>query len=356
MSREVRRRLHVVWPHRPRWLAGLLVPAALLYGIIRNPGGSWSYIKKGGKLFGWHVFRNFYLDISTIILQPDLLHYEFGALAVGKMYLPEFLQCKSVVSFRGYDLNFSGLDKADYYQEIWDRADAVHCLGGDLWRRALRRGCSSEKPHAIISPAIDTEVFVPENREHAEVVGIPERPLRLVSLGRLEWKKGYEYALDAVRQLVSQGICCEYRIIGGGEYLGPIAFSRHQMGLDKVVQLVGPQSRPEVITQLLWGDVLIHAAVSEGFCNAVLEAQAMKLPVVCSDADGLPENVHDGETGFVVPRRRPGAMAEKLSLLAQDPVLRQRMGQAGRERVTKYFRLPQQISAFEQFYQQVLAK
>lgn len=81
----------------------------------------------------------------------------------------------------------------------------------------------------------------------------------------------------------------------------------------------------------------------------------MSLPVVCSDAGGLPENVADGETGFVIPRRDPQALAAKLAQLASDPGLRQRMGQAGRERVLRSFKLQEQIAAFEQLYQELLA-
>jgi colanic acid/amylovoran biosynthesis glycosyltransferase len=103
-----------------------------------------------------------------------------------------------------------------------------------------------------------------------------------------------------------------------------------------------------------WADIFLHSAVSEGFCNAVLEAQSMSLPVVCSDADGLAENVEDGLTGFVVPRRDPQSLANKLALLARDPELRQRMGKAGRERVEKHFQLPMQIEQYEQFYQMIL--
>ena len=105
---------------------------------------------------------------------------------------------------------------------------------------------------------------------------------------------------------------------------------------------------------MLWADVFLHAAVSEGFCNAVIEAQAMKLPVVCTDADGLPENVCEGETGFVVPRRDPEAMALGLSRLAADPSLRERMGRAGRRRVEKHFRIEDQIVAFDRAYARLL--
>ncbi len=82
----------------------------------------------------------------------------------------------------------------------------------------------------------------------------------------------------------------------------------------------------------------------------------MELPVVCTDADGLPENVADGETGFVVPRRNPAALAEKLEVLWRDPALRERMGKAGRRRVLEKFRLVDQLNRFERFFEQVLEK
>jgi colanic acid/amylovoran biosynthesis glycosyltransferase len=94
--------------------------------------------------------------------------------------------------------------------------------------------------------------------------------------------------------------------------------------------------------------------VSEGFCNAVLEAQAMQLPVVASDADGLPENVAHGQTGFIVPRRNPAALADKLALLAGDMELRRKMGAAGRARVEDCFTLPQQIAAFDRFFREMV--
>ena len=100
-------------------------------------------------------------------------------------------------------------------------------------------------------------------------------------------------------------------------------------------------------------DVLLHAAVSEGFCNAVVEAQAMGLPSVVTDADGLSENVSHGETGFVVPRRDPGAMAEKIAFLAQDPDLRESMGKSARRRAEEMFSIERQIEDFVDLYSEL---
>lgn len=348
---DLRRRVHVQWPDRPRWLAVLLLPLALLSCLLEAPGQTWRYLRRGWRRFGPGVLRWLYLDAGLIRLRPDVLHFEFGSLAPERMHLKELLGCQVVVSFRGYDLNSVGLDRPDYYQTVWEQADAVHLLGQDLWQRAQQRGCPPEKRHTLIPPSIDTDEFSPPGREAEESL---ERPLRILSVGRLDWRKGYEYALQAVRLLLEQGIACEYHLIGDGEYLEAVAFARQQLGLKDVAELLRVQPRREVKAQMAWADVFLHPAVSEGFCNAVIEAQAMRLPVVCSDAGGLPENVADGETGFVVPRRDAQALAAKLALLAGDPDLRLRMGLAGRERVLRCFRLEDQLSAFERLYRELL--
>ncbi|MEJ7712207.1 MAG: glycosyltransferase family 4 protein [Pyrinomonadaceae bacterium] len=146
------------------------------------------------------------------------------------------------------------------------------------------------------------------------MVGTVEHPLRLLSVGRLDWRKGYSTArCKPYRCCAHKGIFCEYRIIGEGDFLGPLAFARHQFGLEDVVHLQGAQTREQVKQEMLWADVFLHAAVSEGFCNAVVEAQAMSLPVkVCSDAGELPENVAHGETGFVVPRRNAPLITQRI--------------------------------------------
>jgi colanic acid/amylovoran biosynthesis glycosyltransferase len=348
----LRRRVHASWPVRPRWLAVLLTPVALLACLTCAPRQTARYLRGGWRRFGLDVLRRLYLDAELIRLRPDLIHFEFGSLAPERMYLKELLNCRVVVSFRGYDLNYVGLDQPGYYQPVWDGADALHLLGEDLWQRAQRRGCPADKRHVLIPPAIDVNVFTPNKQHNRDYAG---RPLRILSVGRLDWRKGYEYSLQAIRMLFDQGVPCEYHLLGGGEYLEALSFARHQLGLDGEVELLGAQPHQVVRTQMAWADVFLHAAVSEGFCNAVIEAQAMSLPVVCSDAGGLPENVADGVTGFVVPRRNPRALADKLAQLAGDPGLRQRMGQAGRERVLRCFRLDDQIAAFEQLYREVLS-
>jgi Glycosyl transferases group 1 len=80
----------------------------------------------------------------------------------------------------------------------------------------------------------------------------------------------------------------------------------------------------------------------------------MGLPVVCSDAGGLPENVLDGETGFLAPRRDAAAMGDALVRLARDGELRLRMGDAARRRAETELSAERQLDRFEELYRRVL--
>lgn len=350
---ELRKRVHAQWRHEPRWAAVLLWLPVLLMTVARAPRAVARYWRAVRPRFGWGAFKRFYMDATLIALGPDILHFEFGALAVEQTYLKEALDCALGVSFRGYDLNYAGLENPDHYAQLWAAVDAVHVLGLALWQTAVERGCPPDKPHALIPPAIDKELFAGGGLTR-QMEGDNARALRILSVGRLEWVKGYEYALCAARELARNDVPFEYRIIGKGSYLESLAFARYEMGLESSVHFLGRQGQPAVIEQMKWADVFLQASVSEGFCNAVVEAQAMALPVVAADAGGLPENVADGRTGFVVPRRDAAALADKLALLAGDAALRHRMGVAGRERVENCFSLPQQIAAFERFYREMV--
>lgn len=352
---SLRQRVHVTRLPKSPVAGGMSAAVIAARTLFRKPSGVARYVSRKGASPRERL-RAFYLDARLIELAPDVVHFEFGALAVGRERLGERLNARLVVSFRGYDLNFAGLGRPGYYDELWRHVDGIHVLGDDLLRRARRRGCPVDIPYARIPPAIDPQSFSTSNRAHHERVGSDvARPLRIVSVGRLEWKKGYEYALTTVAALAGRGVHVDYRIVGEGRFREALELAIRQLGLGDRVQLLGALPAAAVRAELGRADVFLHAAVSEGFCNAVLEAQSMQLPVVTSDADGLGENVADGVTGFVRARRDVASTAKALARLAEDPGLRQRMGTAGRERVLTSFDPTQQLDEFDRFYRRVLA-
>ncbi|RYD59437.1 MAG: glycosyltransferase [Sphingobacteriales bacterium] len=292
------------------------------------------------------AIHDFVAYAPMVQIKPDIVHFEFGTLAATFRDIKDYFQVKVSSSFRGYDLNYVALDRPDYYTKVWSSFDGYHFLGNDLRSRAVKRGYRHNRFEALISPAIDTSLFQPEEKKASE-------KLIIISTGRLVWKKGYEYGIRAVARLKEKGIPFEYRIIGDGEHLQAIQFTIYELGLEHDVILLGKKNKTEIKKLLSEGDVFLHPAISEGFCNAVLEAQAMGLPVVTTDADGLSENIMNGITGFVVPKWDVAAMADKLEWCAGHPAEAQAMGRKGIERIASEFRLEDQLDQFRNFYQKL---
>jgi colanic acid/amylovoran biosynthesis glycosyltransferase len=162
----------------------------------------------------------------------------------------------------------------------------------------------------------------------------------------LIWKKGYEYALQSIRVLKDRGINLEFNILGDGPERDRVVFTIHDLELNDVVQLHG-QNSPEKVREVLRNsDVFLLSSLTEGISNAVLEAMACGLPVVTTDCGGMREAVTDGVEGFVVPVNDVEAMSEALHTLCQNPQLRKRMGNAGRQCVEKSFSLTRQVQQF----------
>lgn len=348
----LRHRVHVR-PRRPsRRRVVATFPFILATALLRAPAATVRYLWRGRLAYGRAVFTHFCEDATLVRLQPDVIHFEFGHLAVNREPVGRLVGSALVASFQGYDLNYVGLDaEPGYYDKVWIHLDVAHFLSASLLERAERRGLPADASVRVVMNGVDP-AFDGTGRTHVDAVGSVDRPLRILSVGRLHWKKGYIYSLQAVRELRDAGLVCQFRIVGDGDGRDEVLFERQDLGLVDAVALEGALGSDRVRELMGWADVLVHGAVSEGFCIAVAEAQAMGLPVVATDADGLRENVVDGETGYIVARRDATALAERIRRLAADPDLRQRMGRAGVVRIRSGFSLDAHVDGIESVYRE----
>lgn len=354
---DVRRRIHVAPPTdslRRILTRGLLV---LFKTVLRHPGGFARFVVhcwKHRKTHPLGFLKALYSRLHFVGHKADILHVEFDVQGAGIVDLKAFLKCKILLSGRGALQRTSLLDEfPDLPSYLFRHADGYHFISEYLRRNSLKMGLPLSTRTWIVEPAIDLTLFTTLSSRSFE-----NSPIRLITVARLDWSKGHEFAMDAVALVAQSGLSVEYTIVGDGNYREPAEFAARQYGLFQsgVIGFAGSVSREQVIKYLHNADIMILASLSEGFCNAVIEGQAAGLPVVCSDAGGLPENIEDGVTGFVVPRRNPEAMAEKIIQLARDPELRCRMGEAGRERAIGRFELNKQIEAFSRLYQELAAR
>lgn len=289
-------------------------------------------------------------DYKILQAKPDILHFEFGTGAVEKIYLKKLLGCKVVVSFRGFDLNFFKLGDNQVYQAVWDAADGFHFLGSDLLERARQRGFKGDKLIQLIPPGIDLALFSPSQTKAL----VHSSEIKVVSVGRLIWKKGLNFGLLAFSKFLKKGGRGTYHIIGEGPAWEELRYYAQELGIAGDVVFHGKCSPKQVQTLLNQSDVFLHPSISEGFCNAALEAQAMQLPVVCFAVGGLPENVVHGETGLLAPLGDWQQLAAYIDQLWANPNQRLQMGEKGRQRIAEMFNVEKQIAAFDELYQQVM--
>jgi glycosyltransferase involved in cell wall biosynthesis len=102
-------------------------------------------------------------------------------------------------------------------------------------------------------------------------------------------------------------------------------------------------------------DILVHPADMEGLGIALLQAAAAGLPIVASRAGGMPEIVHDGETGILVPPGDVAALTAAILRLLGDSGLRERLGAAGRALVLGEFSVDAMCAGNLAVYRRVLA-
>jgi colanic acid/amylovoran biosynthesis glycosyltransferase len=328
----------------------LLHFASFVWVYCRRPCKMSSWLYTAYRLYKINGIKQVLIHYPVLLYQPDVIHFEFGTLALNNIILKKLIPTKIIVSFRGYDINYYKLNSSNPYREVWHDSDAFHFLGKDLHQRSISRGYCDDKLNFFIPPAIDLEQFTPDKTHKKQEDGT----IRLVSTGRLVWKKGYTYAIQAIKLIVKDGYKVSYTIIGDGPLMTALTFQIHQSGLNEIVNLVGKKTQDEIKRYLQNSDIFLHPAVSEGFCNAVIEAQAMNLPVICTNADGLSENIVHGETGFVVPIYDARAIYFQIKMLLLDRDLLNNFGKAGRERVLNNFVLSNQIEAYKQMYFDVL--
>lgn len=274
----------------------------------------------------------------------DWLHFGFGILAVNRENVAQAIGAKMAVSFRGFDMYLSPLKHKECYNILFLKQVHYHVLSNQMKKILIQSGLSQSMIQ-VIPPAIDVTCFQPKKLKQNNKL------IEIITIARLHWIKGLEYTLEALALLKKGGVEFKYTIIGDGEEYERLVFAAHQLDIKQQVAFKGKMTQNEIVKELELADIYIQYSIQEGFCNAVLEAQAMGLLCVVSDADGLKENVLDAKTGWVVSKRNPTLLAEKIKeLISLSDSEQQEIKRTAISRVMKNFNIKQQQVDFVKFY------
>lgn len=293
------------------------------------------------------LLKNIYNNSHILRSQVDWLHFGFTTMALQSEHVAKAIDAKMAISCRGYDMDVYPLKHNNAYKLLWGNVDKVHAISNYLLEKAEGLGLSKTTRSSIITPAIDTGKFV-----MSDIYSEPTSELRFLTVARLHWIKGIISTLEALALLIKDGISFTYTIIGEGSEYEPIVFAIHQLGLKDYVILLSKQPHDSIISYMKVSDVYIQYSHSEGFCNAVIEAQAMGLLCIVSDGGALPENVIHEQTGWVVEKRNPEALYKTLiKVIHLSESNKSIIRNFARTRVVGQFDITEQQQKFNTFYE-----
>jgi glycosyltransferase involved in cell wall biosynthesis len=246
--------------------------------------------------------------------RPDIFHIQWAKSISDWMWVQEF-GIKLVLSLRGAHINYSPIadpELAQTYRNYFPRLDGFHAVSEAIAREAQHYGADPQKIQVVYSGLTDLDAVF-DKKPKNEV-------FEILSVGRSHWKKGYDYALQAMQLLGDKKIDFNYTLIGG-KGAEELEFLKADLGLQDRVQLLGNMPFEIVQQKMFQADVLLLSSVEEGIANVVLEAMQLGTLVLSTDCGGMREVIQDGKNGFIVPVRDPQSMAaalQKIYVLADS--------------------------------------
>ncbi len=319
-----------------------------LFYLMRNPirtfeilricmDNNYSFYRAIGQLIYFH---------RLVPKKYDLVYFNSLQIARHICIKAFFKDSKVLCSSRGQDFDFD----PESYKNVLRDCDHLHVLGAYLKEKAIREGFNPDKITVIHPATLPIENDKPKAENKSENSG-----LSLITASRLYWTKGHVFVLRALSILKKKGIGLNlnYKIVGEGPELEFLKFEASRLGISDMVDFCGWKNQNEVNHLVHNSDIYVLLSIEEGFNNSVTQAQTLGKACIVSNTGGLPENVKDQFSGFVIEKYSAQGFADALMNLINKDLLgnfceNAKNNVAGRS-------LGHQINEFENLFEKVLS-
>jgi glycosyltransferase involved in cell wall biosynthesis len=317
------------------------------------PGGAVSSqpVQPGLTLHRLGQARSLDFTLQQALTFLEWLHRQHSFAAVWGHYLQtagflaawlgRLLGVPSILAVRGNDLDRLLLPPGDFARLEWCLRTGDHLLAvsSDL---AAKVRALVDRAATVLPNAVDTDLFHPgEGPEDLRLrYGLQAEELVLGFSGELRAKKGLSFLMEAFRQVRAVRptrllVVGEVRARDQGEFARARALCGEGV---RDITVTGHLPDPaEVARHLRLCDLFLLPALWEGMPNSLLEAMACGVPVIASDAGGIPEVVHDGVNGLLLSRAHLHLLGRRIEEWLALPEARQKgLAEAGRRTVVEH--------------------
>jgi len=299
-----------------RWFSALGLAFRMAGKSTRGWPFHMAYLLEACTLAKWmndsgadHIHAHFGTNSAEVAMLAGAISgktYSFTVHGPEEFDKPESIGLSEKVLRSAFTVAISSYGRSQMYRWIdpgdWDKIKVVHCG---------------------LEPSFHQVATVP----------IPDRP-RLVCVGRLCEQKGQLLLLKAARILSRKGVQFELVLAGDGELRKRIESEIADSGLAGKVWVTGWISSAGVREQLLAARALVLPSFAEGLPVVIMEAMALRRPVLTTYIAGIPELVQSGETGWLFPSGSVEELASAMEACLATPAPQMAcMGEKGRLRV-----------------------
>jgi len=238
----------------------------------------------------------------------------------------------------------------------WRQQRCVVAVSEDV-KLSIEAHAGNSVPVTVVQNGIAVSSFQTSIQEGSDVrknYSIPPEVPIVGTVAVLRKQKDFSTWLQAARLIRDRHPDAHFLIVGDGPVKNEMQLEAQTLGLSGSVHFTGIQEK--VMPYLSAMDLYMNSSIFEGLPLALLEAMAMKLPVVATSVGGMPEVIQDQRTGFLVPCRAPEALAQRVSSLLSDKEMRIKFGLAGRMVVEERFSMERMMRRLEDLYLQILEK
>jgi glycosyltransferase involved in cell wall biosynthesis len=324
------------------------VPNVEFYERARRRGISVRMVHCNGRA-DWRAVRQIeeYIQEDAV----DLVHTHgykadlYGYLAAWRCHKPVVATCHNWVGGTAALGIYNHLDRM-----VLKKFDALAAVSDTVAHRLLAFGVPTEKIQTIAN-GIDVPAF-----EHAEPLPLlkAEDDTVVGIVARLDLQKGFEYLLQAARELCKTFHALKIIIVGEGPDRNAIEEMIRQYGLQSNVILAGQQSNmPGVYAAM---DIFVLPSLNEGLPMTVLEAMAASKPVIATRVGAIPSVITDGENGLLVAPKDAESLRNAIASLLDDPERRRRMGDQAHAWVSQNHTSEAMALKYREMYEEVLGK
>lgn len=314
---------------------------------------SFNIFKYGEKALSLNLF---YLILPFLGKKYDIIYCHFGTAGILGVLLKEIgVTGKLITTFHGFDMSAYILSTSrNIYKKLFTKGDLFLPISEHWKTKLIRLGCDKEKI-VVHHMGINLEKFKYFDRRKKS-----GEPIKILTIGRLVEKKGYEYTIKAIKKIIVKYRNIEYIIVGDGPLENKLKKLVSESGIKKYIKFMRAAKQDEVLDFYKQAHIFMLPSITasngdqEGIPVVLMEAQATGLPVISTFHSGIPEVVVDGKSGFLVPEQDVNALIEKLEYLIGNPELWPKMGRYGRKFIEKKYDIKKLNKQLVEIYQNLI--